>query len=58
MGQKTKKPVGLTGVGLSEKFLIIQASSEACASYLRKANASQRNEMELLHLKRRFMKHA
>ena len=32
----------------------MQAALDACASYLRNANASLRNEMTLLHLKRLY----
>ena len=38
----------------STQFHIIQAAQDACASYLRTANASLRNKVELLHLKRLY----
>ena len=36
------------------QFYIIQAAQDACASYLRTANVSLRNKVELLHLKRLY----
>ena len=50
-GVKTKKPVGLTGVGLSEKFLIIQpplSPSPSSAKASRKTGKNSERCLELI----------